>query len=197
KFSTCCRQGLINIALPNRPPPELWQLWTRTHALSRNFFKNIRQFNAALAFTSMGAKHVDDPPPGAGPWVFKIGGEHYHNSGDLQPAGPNSSYAQLYIFDNLEEAANIQSANPHNSKCDCALMRELNGVLHASHHYAERYKHAWQRMDQQNPDGVQTVRMVLRQNRNDDRRRYNLPTSDEIALIVPDNSLELQRDIVL
>ncbi|KAF8595117.1 hypothetical protein BDV93DRAFT_415339, partial [Ceratobasidium sp. AG-I] len=202
KFGSCCRQGKIKIDLPKRPPATLWDLFTRVHPLSQNFFENIRQFNAALAFTSLGTgKPIsNEQPPGGGPYIFKIGGEVYHQSADLVPIpnGPNPPcYAQLYVYDKLEDAADQRSAHPSNSKCDRGLMRELTGVLHASHHYATLYKHAWQRMNENGPGGVQNVSMVIRQNRNDDRRRYNRPTSDEIAVIIPDQAVDMQRNIVL
>lgn len=129
---------------------------------------------------------------------IKIGGEVYHRSGDLAPNGQDPPrYAQLYMCDRFEEAADQRSAHPSNSRCDCGLMRELTGVLHASHHYATLYQHAWQRMRDNSPDGLQNLSIVIRQNCNDDRHRYNRPTSDEIAVIIPDNSVDMQREIVL
>ena len=83
-FGSCCRQGKIEVALPHRPPPTLWRLFTGIHAASNNFFANIRKFNSALAFTSMGSDRVDDLP-GNGPYVYKIGGQVYHRSGDIAP----------------------------------------------------------------------------------------------------------------
>ncbi|KEP45767.1 putative ATP-dependent DNA helicase PIF1 [Rhizoctonia solani 123E] len=39
--------------------------------------------------------------------------------------------------------------------------------------------------------------MVIRQNCTDDRRHYNHPTTNEIALVFPDGATELQRDIIV
>ncbi|EUC66049.1 helitron helicase-like amino-terminal domain protein, partial [Rhizoctonia solani AG-3 Rhs1AP] len=113
---------------------------------------------------------------------------------DRLPEGQQPQYAQLYLYD-PEDATRHRMNNPHNAGIDRQLMRLLTGVLQQSHGYAALYKHAWQMMlDEQN---VPTLSIVLRQQRNRDPRRYNLPTSDEIALIVPDNALNHQRDIVL
>ncbi|KAF8752546.1 Helitron helicase-like domain at N-terminus [Rhizoctonia solani] len=107
--------------------------------------------------------------------------------------GQQPQYAQLYLYD-PHDAANLCTRNQHNAGIDPGLMRLLTGVIHESHGYAALYKQAWQRMQEQ---PVQTVSIVLCQQQNTDPRRYNLPTSDEIALILADNALNQQRDIVL
>ncbi|KEP45929.1 putative ATP-dependent DNA helicase PIF1 [Rhizoctonia solani 123E] len=195
-FGSCCVRGQIQLPPPKCPPRELWELYTRVHVLSENFHKNIRAINASLAFTSFGATRLSEQPAGQGPLIFKVGGEIHHRSGmlDRLPEGQQPQYAQLYLYD-PEDATRHRMNNPHNAGIDRQLMRLLTGVLQQSHGYAALYKHAWQMMlDEQN---VPTLSIVLRQQRNRDPRRYNLPTSDEIALIVPDNALNHQRDIVL
>ncbi|CUA69691.1 Isoleucine--tRNA ligase [Rhizoctonia solani] len=194
-FGSCCLSGQIVLPPPKCPPRELWELFTGRHLLSDNFQKNIRALNAALAFTSFGATNIGKIPAGQGPYIFKIGGEVHHQSGmlDRVPKGQQPQYAQLYLYD-PQDAANFRTQNPHNSNIDCGLMRLLTGVIHESHGYAALYKQAWQRM-QAGP--VQILSIVLWQQRNTDPRRYNLPTNDEIALILPDNALNQQRDIVL
>ncbi|KAF8748442.1 Helitron helicase-like domain at N-terminus [Rhizoctonia solani] len=111
----------------------------------------------------------------------------------MAPEGQQPQYAQLYLYD-PHDAANFRTRNQHNAGIDPGLMRLLTGVIHESHGYAALYKQAWQRMQEQ---PVQTVSIVLCQQRNTDPRRYNLPTSDEIALILADNALNQQHDIVL
>ncbi|KAG8744254.1 hypothetical protein FRC12_014842 [Ceratobasidium sp. 428] len=194
KFGSCCRSGQVSLPLQKRPPQLLLELFTRQHDLTQNFFDNIRSINAALAFTSFGATHMP-AQQGGGPYVFKIGGEIYHRAGDLAPAaGTIASYAQLYVYDAHQEAATVRINRVENSSVERTLLRQLTGVLHESHGYAQHYKHAWQRL---NGVGVQTVAVVLRQGRNQDPRRYNLPTSNEVALIIPDGAIDKQRDIEL
>ncbi|KAF8747209.1 Helitron helicase-like domain at N-terminus [Rhizoctonia solani] len=112
---------------------------------------------------------------------------------DRAPEGQQPQYAQLYLYD-PHDAANFCTRNQHNAGIDPGLMCLLTGVIHESHEYAALYKQAWQRMQEQ---PVQTVSIVLCQQWNTDPRRYNLPTSDEIALILADNALNQQHDIVL
>ncbi|QRW04504.1 ATP-dependent DNA helicase PIF1 [Ceratobasidium sp. AG-Ba] len=194
-FGSCCKQGKIQLPLTKRPPPELYRLFTGTHAKSANFFANIRSFNSSLAFVSMGFKQREPQPPGPGPWHFKIGGEVYHQTGPLTP-GENQTptFAQLYIYDSHEEAANLRSSHPANRECDRALMRELTGLIHTHHPYADIYKQIWQRTSNQN---IQAMSMVIRQGRTLDPRRYNRPNNDELALIFPGEGLNNQRDILV
>ncbi|QRV79981.1 ATP-dependent DNA helicase PIF1 [Ceratobasidium sp. AG-Ba] len=193
-FGSCCREGRVQVPLTRRPPAELWRLYTRSHPLTSNFFSHIRQFNSALAFASMGVGGFAELP-GHGPYVFKISGEVYHSTGNLQPQeGQDAAYAQLFVYDSLDEAANLRSRNAHNVGCDPGLMRELTGVIHAHHHYAGVYKQIWERTSNQ---PVQRLSMVIRQNRTLDPRRYNRPTSDELALIFPGEGLNRERDIIV
>ncbi|KAF8692406.1 Helitron helicase-like domain at N-terminus, partial [Rhizoctonia solani] len=194
-FGSCCLSGQIGLPPPRCPPRELWELYTGRHHLSQNFQKNIQALNAALAFTSFGATSIGKVPTGQGPYIFKIGGEVHHLSGvlDRTSEGQQAQYAQLYLYD-PHDAANFCTRNQHNARIDPGLMCLLTGVIHESHGYAALYKQAWQRMQEQ---PVQTVSIVLCQQQNTDPRRYNLPTSDEIALILADNALNQQHDIVL
>ncbi|KAF8750452.1 helicase family [Rhizoctonia solani] len=116
-----------------------------------------------------------------------------HVVGWLAPEGQQPQYAQLYLYD-PHDAANFCARNQHNAGIDPGLMCLLTGVIHESHGHAALYKQAWQRMQEQ---PVQTVSIVLCQQQNADPRRYNLPTTDEIALILADNALNQQHDIVL
>ncbi|KAF8603411.1 hypothetical protein BDV93DRAFT_493320, partial [Ceratobasidium sp. AG-I] len=209
-FGSCCCQGKIEVALPQRPPPTLWRLFTGIHPASDNFFANIWQFNSALAFVSMGSDRIDQQQ-GNGPYLYKIGGQVYHQSGDLAPEPVNEPgqqppphrYAQLWVYD-PQQPAEIDGviddrmrarANEH---CDRPLMRELTGVLQEHHAYAPLYRQICETLQGQE---VQNVSMVIRQNCVDDPQRhpgrYNWPTSNELALIVPDNALDHQRDFAV
>ncbi|KAG2337894.1 hypothetical protein BDR05DRAFT_1004682, partial [Suillus weaverae] len=102
RFGMCCLQG--QVSLPPFPswPPELQQAYT-----NRTFISKIRQYNSALAFTSVGVNIEDRALQGSGPNAFRIHGSLHHLMGSLiPPEGIQPSYAQLYIYD-PEEATNI------------------------------------------------------------------------------------------
>ncbi|CAG8782976.1 15644_t:CDS:1, partial [Gigaspora rosea] len=56
KFGTCCSHGQVILPLLQDPPLLLRQLFEGQDDLSKEFRCNIRQYNAAHAFTSLGAK---------------------------------------------------------------------------------------------------------------------------------------------
>jgi hypothetical protein len=52
-FMSCCKQGEIVLPPVREPPNLLRRLLTRDYPISDSFFKNIRQYNSALAFISI------------------------------------------------------------------------------------------------------------------------------------------------
>ncbi|KAJ2935002.1 hypothetical protein H1R20_g2134, partial [Candolleomyces eurysporus] len=101
-FGGCCLSGKIDLPKFPAPPHELLKLYTdKDDELAKAFRTNIRQYNDALAFTSVGRK-LDHSlnQAGGGPYVFKINGKVHHNIGSLLPAEDRHPvYAQVYIFD--------------------------------------------------------------------------------------------------
>ena len=85
-------------------PEFLRDLWTKNNADAKNFRDNIRSYNSAMAFTSMGFAQgggMDSiPAGGTAPYCFKIHGSIYHRISDAIPE-PNrqAMYGQLYILD--------------------------------------------------------------------------------------------------
>ena len=80
-------------------------------------------------------------------------------------------------------------------------MTQLQGMLNAHHPYVPLYKQAFQIMREKPADEQQDVTVTLRADRNQDMRRYNLPTADdEVAAVIPGDGSEDHsdhRDIVL
>ena len=86
----CCRDGKVKFErdeLPPQVPDLLFELLATNSHEAEEFRKNIRQYNAALAMTSMGstgtmvkrAAEDRDKAKGKGPLpVFKVHGELYH-----------------------------------------------------------------------------------------------------------------------
>ena len=120
QFNICCSKGKV-VMDPIRVSPLIKQLFTRQHEHSNNFHDNIRSINSALAFASLGANIA--PPPGYGPYCFRINGQIYHRSGALHPSNDDQrQFAQLYILD-PEEAANQRMQMNTNAQCNPQLMQ--------------------------------------------------------------------------
>ncbi|GFT89366.1 uncharacterized protein TNCV_4386551 [Trichonephila clavipes] len=62
-----------------------------THDLSQHF-RNIRSYNSAMSFASMGAQIV--PPADRGAYCFRIYGQIYHRTSHLHPAQAEEKFAK-------------------------------------------------------------------------------------------------------
>ncbi|PHZ17411.1 uncharacterized protein RHIMIDRAFT_243485 [Rhizopus microsporus ATCC 52813] len=57
-WESCCKQGSVQLQLLPDPPEYLKDLLERTDTQGRHFKDNLRQYNAAFAFTSLGCDIV-------------------------------------------------------------------------------------------------------------------------------------------
>ncbi|KAL6300080.1 hypothetical protein BKA93DRAFT_819615 [Sparassis latifolia] len=183
----CCNHGKIDLPAPLAPPEFFRYLFASPEPQAEDFRDNIRQYNAALAFTSLGVKIDDHLNNGWSEPVFRIHGELRHRHGSLLPQErQDPAYAQLYIYD-PRDALNQRMQRNSNLRRD--TMECLQGILNTSHHYAHVYKHAYEVLAGRGD--IEDV--VIHQ------CRYNLPTADEMAVILPgDGSEDVGKcDIIL
>ena len=198
KFGVCCLQGQIQLPSISHSPPLLHQLLNSSTPRARKFRDSICQYNSAFAFTSV-AMEVDNAVlNGRGPYSFRLHGAMYHKMGSLHPQdGQQPVYAQLYIYD---DQAALAARNSRNPNLDPFLMEELQQMLIANNPFVPLYKQAYQIMQESPPELQSNLQMSLVLQQGDDRRRYNLPTVDEIAAIIPgtgEEDVDHNRDIVL
>ena len=199
KFGTCCLSGKIKIDKLHNPPPELLHLLSGEDAISKQFRDHIRSYNNALAMTSLGCNQVHAVNQGHGPYVFKVQGRVYHQSGSLIPRpGVTPIYAQLYIYD-PQEALELRMNHRANTGLIRETMQTLQDMLYRHHEGVQLYKQAFKLTRDMDPN--QQCLIALRFDEGNDRRRYNLPTntSNEIAVILPGagDQPTSARDIVL
>ena len=91
RFGMCCFSGKIKIPRLEDPPPELIHLLSGWEDLCKKFRDHIRNYNNALVMTSLGCDQDRAiNREGGGPFVFKVQGRLYHQSGSLLPR-PGSS----------------------------------------------------------------------------------------------------------
>ncbi|KAJ3924389.1 MAG: hypothetical protein NXY57DRAFT_878344, partial [Lentinula lateritia] len=55
-FGTCCKSGKLSLPMLQNPPQELQNLFDGTDFESKHFLDNIRSYNSAFAFVSLGLK---------------------------------------------------------------------------------------------------------------------------------------------
>ncbi|XP_042905358.2 uncharacterized protein [Parasteatoda tepidariorum] len=182
KYTKCCHDGKINLPTLMDIPELLQKLLSDNSIEARNYRNHIREYNSALAFASFGA-HIK-PPPGNGPYCFRIHGQIYHMVSPLYSNDQNNAgYGQLYIFDSTE-ATNRRIEN--NTGCLRSVMEQLDGLLRQINPFAASYLQMHQFI-QLNP--ATDVKLVFMEDPSSDLRRYNAPTSktEVAAIFVGDN----------
>jgi hypothetical protein len=197
-FGSCCRQGKINLPLLPAPPLAIRHLYVGDSTEAREFRTHIRKYNAALAFTSVGDNqdHAINRRGGS-PWVYRISAELRHRAGTLLPSeGRSPTYLQLYFFDPHDS---LEYRMQHNPTLRPDTMDMLQNTLSHSHQYVEWFQHAYEILAEHPNSASNDVALRLCSLPNRDQRRYNLPTADEVALIVPGTGSQStdRRDIIL
>ena len=82
----CCCKGKVVLAPMTPLPTELHQLFIRRDVFAQDFRKNIRAYNSAFAFTSLGVKLDHNLASSRdGVYTFCIQGEMYHRIGSILP----------------------------------------------------------------------------------------------------------------
>jgi len=198
KFSICCGQGAVRLTPLSVPPDGLRELFEGHTSNSKRFLANTRSFNSAFAFVSLGCK-VDNKFPGyRGPPTFRIHGELYHRIGSLiPPSNQDPMFSQIYFYDSSYDsqvARRLQfirqrgqryqtNMNDRDRDRDCDIIIKLQEIMSTVNPYAKQFKHQGDRF---RPHQVPMVSMkIVARTPQQDQRRYNAPTADEVAVIIP------------
>ncbi|KAJ7037314.1 hypothetical protein C8F04DRAFT_1035991, partial [Mycena alexandri] len=206
-FGSCCLDGKVVLPPVRQPPRDLLELFDGTSHHSAHFKKNIRSYNAAFALASLGVTVDKSVQDGRGPYVFKIQGALYHHLGALLPEpGNDPVYAQLYFYSSEEaNAARLrrnQGGNNNMAGLNAEVMGILDNTLREHHAYVKVFKTAYERLQEQqaaHPNVPSEVYTVIRCEPGVDPRRYNEPTANEVAVILPgDGSIQTDyRDLIV
>lgn len=94
-YSKCCHNGKVSLPHLQEAPVLLKNLLSQNNPEAINYRKHIREYNAALAFASMGANIK--APSGNGPYCFRIHGQIYHMVSPLY-ANTNTEPAYGYTY---------------------------------------------------------------------------------------------------
>lgn len=193
EFGMCCDHGKVSLPPLRIPPLPLFNLFTGTSMTAREFQTNIVQYNAALAFTSMGV-NIDHSVLGRGPPVFRIHGELTHLTGSLLPEeGVPPTYAQLYIHDSQDA---YRCRITRNDNLSLNTLNSLQQIMKVYNAYTPLYQHAYEILRHYDAPDYSIKLCVLPEK---DHRRYNLPTADEVGVILPGENSYCgdYRDIIL
>jgi hypothetical protein len=128
---------------------------------------------------------------GGGPWVCKSGYTIYHRVSPLLPhAENNAKYAQLYFYD-PKDALQIRLNRNEGRNRD--TMDYLQNTLLQNNRYNALFYHSKEVLDC-TPSRELHIRLLADPDM--DLRRYNPPSENEIAVIVPgDETRAVDEDI--
>jgi hypothetical protein len=201
KFGTCCYQGKISLPPLQPAPPKLYDLLTNQEPIARAFCNHIRNYNSALAMTSVGRKLDYSVNDGGGPWLYKLNGELIHRAGSLLPPEEGNNdpvYSQLWVID-TEEALDIRMHNQHNRSLDLNTLRSLHNMLYHYHPGVPLYNHAYELIC--NMPREQQCRILFHFDAACDQRHYNAPDASirEFAVILQGDGDEVRdsQDIII
>ena len=188
----CCRKGKVQICI-QEVPEELKRLFTSQVDVDAKYFrKNIRYINLHFSFTSLGVT-IDrrySSPAATGHYTFRIHGGLYHRLDHLVRGGDNARHLQLYFYDT--EDADLTRRVKRSSDLDI-IIRQILQILQEN-----PYVHTFRR----NGDfpNLENYRVELNTNVTPDQRRYNAPTTSQVAAIWmdgTDNQRSFDRSVVV
>ena len=179
-FTMCCNCGDIELPPVAPLPEQLSSFFTLATPQANRFCQHIRQYNTALVFTLLSVE-VDNTinEGGGGPPTFCIHGELCHQLDSLLPCNGNCPvYVQLYIY-NPHEA--LEHRMQQNATLDLIIMESLQTLILMHHRWAQIFKQA---LDAFKESQCENVLIQLTANQNRDRRSWNLPMADEVAVVI-------------
>ncbi|GBN42709.1 hypothetical protein AVEN_52572-1 [Araneus ventricosus] len=104
----------------------------------KKFHDNIRSYNSAVSFASMGAKVVDFS--GGGPYVFKVHGQIYLCTSRIQSVnGQAPQYAQLYVIGSTQ-ATEIRENHPANEQCNIRILYQIDRFFRQHNRLSDTYR---------------------------------------------------------
>jgi uncharacterized protein YdhG (YjbR/CyaY superfamily) len=126
-WKVCCKKGAVQLEALEPLPPLFHHLFTSLTSDAKDFRKQSRGYNSALAFTSIKYKKDNCLQNQQGLTHFQIHGELFHLQGPLEAVHRMSAqFAQLYFYDPAEATA-IRAR--YNTDLNPLLLRRLHEEL--------------------------------------------------------------------
>jgi hypothetical protein len=144
--------------------------------------------------TSLGSKRV--VLPGWNP-TYTIQGQLYHRIGTMFPQDGNTpKFLQIYFLHNSKQEVQHRLSITDSNPLRPHIIETLQQMLHQENTYVAQLKTAAQLLaEKQSPD----LKVVIHEEKRpsgEHPRRYNSPTGDEVAILMP-NEPTCTRDIII
>ena len=195
KSTICCYNGKTASEHVSHPivHPMLNELFMGMTPNSREFFKSIRKYNQAFAFTSMRSKFQSNKAERRGVYTFRVNRELCHHIGSLEPESQDGAkFAQIYFLDDGLQTNRRMEIFDDLQRETVNIIQEVLGSINAlvqgfksSRDVLSRGHNIRLRISGEVPSGEYP-------------RRYNRPIVPEVDVVVLDEQhLDSDGDIIL
>ncbi|CAG8444015.1 7874_t:CDS:2 [Dentiscutata heterogama] len=186
------RQILFNTALrilaSTDDITELRNLYLRCDNIGKKFRVNIRAYNSAFAFTSMGVKLdkklANDKD---GVYTFRAQGGIYHLIGSLLPIDRIPKFLQLYIYDTKFEMANRLYVMPQFRQ---DILEFIKLMLNQLNPFIINFCSISSYMN------IAELRLLIRADHGLDQRVYNKLTASQISAVWVEGGRLFQQYVI-
>lgn len=187
----CCDGGKVMLPRLQEPADSLKSLILGSHPLSKHFLDNVRKYNTVFQMTSFGANEVIE---GNFMPTFKIQGQVYHRIGSLLPTEGNSpKFLQIYFISEADQLSTRLRMIP---SLKAELIELVKEVLNNQNCYISTFKYNLENNALNETDNFRLIIHADRPVHNEHRGRYNIPTINEVAILLVDED-KGPRDIIL
>ncbi|CAF0714504.1 unnamed protein product [Brachionus calyciflorus] len=193
-FGICCAKGRVSLPPQNPLPDFIFKLLTEKSKDCDNFRTNIRLYNKILSFTSVNSNYDRNLMKStSGVYTYKINGTVVQRISNLKPDDPlHPAFSQIYTYD-LDFQSKYRS-NRFSSNIKIDILNGLQQNLIDLNPYVKTYQQLGKRLKD---DPSLNLNIVLKKNSSKDKR-YNLPTTDEVAVLISNNEGEtIKNDLVI
>ena len=177
EYSLCCARGKVVLAAPENLPLYLEQMLEDKHFMSK-----IRFYNAAFSFISFKADS-DANLSKNNVYTYRIHGMIHHRIGPLIQSNKNFSEkcAQIYIYDGQHQEDLRKNYSPD---LNLIVLKNIRIMLEVDcqNPFISKFKLASLKI-KENPSLDLIINIIT--DKNVDKRTYNKPTSNEIAVLIP------------
>ena len=202
-FSHCCSYGAIKLVPFKDPTTNLKKLFDEFSSQSKQFLKNIRQYNGLVAMSSrcITGKLTDfSKLKSKGPNIYKMSGQMYHLIPNLLPSkGKKSKFSQIYVYDNECEEKEVDNRLKHVKEkekkvIDRDTLKLLQRELKKVNPYVKIFK-ATAKLFQENPE--KKLKMVIKAKGSiGAKKQKKKPAVEDVVVVAPGDQTE-PRDVVL
>ncbi|HIG60317.1 MAG TPA: hypothetical protein EYQ22_05460 [Gammaproteobacteria bacterium] len=188
--SICCCNGKVKLDPIPDLPPQLRELFLGPR--NSHFLQNIRIYNSAFQMTSFGCKEAR--LPGWNP-SFRIQGQLHHRLGSLLPnENEQPKFCQIYVIDSEQQ---LDARLRYFENMRRPIANTIQTILHASNKYVKSFKTALELYNAHPEPECRAVISAEHRPAGAHQGRYNVPSNSEIAVLMPSEMPNSNRDIVL